>query len=752
MKLTKLLSLILALAMLASLVACDLGANEPTPTETELKTEAPEEKPTEKPTDEPAEEPSEESAEESTDKPSENPTQSTEAPTETETESDKVTETETETETVSETESETEAEDTTPITIAKALELCGEPGNITTNRYYIRATIKSISSSQYGSMIIADETGEISVYGTYSADGEKYFNELDPMPKKGDEVLLACILQNYNGTKEVKNARLIELVPGENTVDLSQYKNATIAEARAAVTGTKLIVSGTVAGITYANGKKPSGVILVSGADSIYVYSNDLAGRVKVGSRVEVAASKTYWILDTEQSSAAAHGYKGCNQLEDVTIISVTDGADDWVSSAIPTTTIKEIMDTPVSNDITTKIYKATALVNKAPGNGFVNYYINDLDETTGSYVYTQCNGSDFDWIDEFDGKICTVYFVVINAKSSVSGCVYRFLPLKIVDEKYTFNTDNAAEFAAKYHGVTQFAASYTGNPALKLTTSVSSELLGFENATLSYASSDESVIKIEMVDGAPVMKCLKSGTATITVTGAYGEKTYDSTVTITVDIPAEEIPSITVSEAIATEVGEEVVVKGIVGPSIVNQTGFYLIDETGVIAVIMTTDELAKVQLGNEIILKGTRAKRLEEGKTVFGQTNLDACEILVNNYGSHDYSTKTFIEGKTADDFCALDVHEDHGTEVYVIKATVEFIETPYYTTMKLVYGDKSIQLYSSSANQYSWLKSYNGQEITVEIAPCNWNAKTYYAGCVLAVRNADGTKTCNELNFTK
>ena len=39
--------------------------------------------------------------------------------------------------------------------------------------------------------------------------------------------------------------------------------------------------------------------------------------------------------------------------------------------------------------------------------------------------------------------------------------------------------------------------------------------------------------------------------------------------------------------------------------------------------------------------------------------------------------------------------------------------------------------------------------GKEVTVEIAPCNWNGKTFYAGCVLAVRTESG-KVLNELNF--
>ena len=54
-------------------------------------------------------------------------------------------------------------------------------------------------------------------------------------------------------------------------------------------------------------------------------------------------------------------------------------------------------------------------------------------------------------------------------------------------------------------------------------------------------------------------------------------------------------------------------------------------------------------------------------------------------------------------------------------------------------------------SGAGQYSWLKAYTGQEVTLEIAPCNWNnKKDQYRGTVLAVVHEDGTKTVNSLNF--
>ena len=63
-----------------------------------------------------------------------------------------------------------------------------------------------------------------------------------------------------------------------------------------------------------------------------------------------------------------------------------------------------------------------------------------------------------------------------------------------------------------------------------------------------------------------------------------------------------------------------------------------------------------------------------------------------------------------------------------------------------------DTSIKftLYSSSANQYSFLKQYAGVQVTLELAMCNWNSKDYYTGCVISVTK-DGVKTNNTLNFT-
>ncbi len=655
--------------------------------------------------------------------------------------------------TTPDTDTDTETQPVPPtydtISIAEALELCGEPGNLTEERYYIRATVVSIDNPAYGAMTIRDETGSISVYGTYSADGEISYGEMQDKPYKNDIVLLHCTLQNYNGTKEIKNARLISFEKVEVEVDEKDYTDMSVTDAREAEVGTKIKVDGVVARITYANGHIPMGVFLVDDTQSIYVYDGDLAGRVKIGDTVTVLGSKAYWILDTEQNNADKFGYKGCCQLEDVTIVKIEDTKADFHKDWIPVSTVKDILDTPVSENITTTLFKVNALVEKRDGQGFVNYYFFDLDGKTGTYTYTQCNGSDFAWLDEFDGKICTVYLSALNAKSTASDCYFRFIPVAVADEGFKFNTDDAPKHAVDYYGIPQFNASYSGNPAAELITSVTSDLLGFENATLSYASSDASVVSFDEVDGKVIFNCHQTGKVTVTVTGSFGGKTYADTVDVEVTVN-ETYDTISIEQAIDAAVGETVVVKGIVGPSLVNKSGFYLFDGDSMIAVIVkNADTFNEIEIGHEIVITGLRDCYKDADKTHAGQTCLTQVEVLANYYGEHDYPTDDFITDKTLADIYALNNNEDHTTEVYVVKATVNFNETAYYTNVNLSDGSTKLNLYCSSGSQYGFLKAFAGQEVTLEIAPCNWNNKSFYVGCVLAVYTEDG-KVLNELNF--
>lgn len=633
------------------------------------------------------------------------------------------------------------------ITIAEALEIAKAAGqNGTTERYYIAGTVKTLSNPGYGEMTLMDETGEIYVYGTYSSDGVLKYSEMTDKAVAGDLVLLHCILSTYNDQPQVKNARLIDYKHVEVEIDPSEYPVATIEEARDAKVGDKVRITGIVARITYANGMVPSGVILVDGNDSIYVYSSDVAGQVAIGNKIEVAGTKAYWILETEKNNADKFGYKGCNQIENAILVSNDKNDHRWTDADFEELTVKELLDTPVTEDITTQIYKVNALVKKVPGNGFTNYYFFDIDGETGAYTYTQCNGGDFKWLDEFDGKICTVYLTLLNAKSSSTGCAWRLLPVEVVDEGYTFDVANAPKFAVEYYGVTQFLSQYKGNPELALTSEVSSELLGFSGVTLTYTSSNTNVVSFDNY----VMNCGEYGQAEVTVTATHNGNTYSETITITV-LPNQEYDTISIKDAVASEIGTEVWVRGIVGPSLVNQAGFYLFDESGMVAIRVNDAEavFAGLAIGQEVVIKGIRDMWHKEGAT-FGQTCISNATVEANYYGNHPYNTDFFITDKTLADFYALDELVDSTTDVYVLKATVEVVETAYYTNIKLTSNGVSVNLYCSSANQYNWLKAYAGQEVTLELAPCNWNSKNYYAGCVLAVVLEDGTKVYNTLNF--
>ena len=633
------------------------------------------------------------------------------------------------------------------ITVEDAIAIAGKVA--ATDYFYIKATVVSVTNANFGAMIIADETGEISVYNSKSADGVDY-SAMTDKPYKGDTVLIkATGLQSFSGTPEIKQAYIVEFTHNEPDINPDDYTLTTIADARLLTDGTTVKVEGVVARITYADGMIPAGFYLIDSTGSIYVYDGELAARVAIGNTVTIVGAKDHWILETEQSNANKFGYQGCNQITDCVLVSNDNGSSDFDKSWITESTVKNIVETPVSEDISTIVYKVNALVKEVPGSGFTNFYFFDLDGETSSYAYSQCSGSDFAWLREFDGKICTVYLSALNAKSTAGDCFWRFIPVAVVDEGYTFDVANAPKFALDYYAKDQFLGSYTADPELGLINSVSSELLGFENVLISYSSSNEEIGKFTTdADGNVVFNLLAYGEITVTITATYGDYTETTTVTVKYE-EAAEYDFISVEEAINAEVGQTVTVKGIVGPSLVNKVGFYLMGENGLIAVLTTSDVMSTLEIGHEVIIEAVRHNNTKGGTTYYGQTCLKDAVVLVNNQGNHAYNDSYFVTGKTLADLSALDVTVDYTTSVYVVTAKVEYVETAYYTTLKLTYGGAEFSLYMSGAGQYSWLSEFAGQEVTIEMAICNWNDKTYYRGCVLSVITDDG-KVYNTLNF--
>ena len=634
-----------------------------------------------------------------------------------------------------------------PFNIAEAVEKCA--ANDAETRYYVKGKIKKISNVQYGQMILEDETGTLEVYGSYGADGEKRYSELLDKPQVGDTVLMYATLVTYNSKPEIKSGWIISFEKGKNEFDPSKYEEVSVNDARLKADDSLVKVSATVAKITYAKGMKPNGIYLVDNTNSIYVYdaNGSITSEVKVGNNVTLYGKKTHYILDDEKSAASKYGYKGCNQLVDCVLgdndKKVNEVNYSWVSSS----TVKNIINTPVSEDISTTIYKVNALIKKTPGDGFINYYINDLDEKTGSYVYTQANGSDLSYLEPFDGKICTVYLSAINAKSLVSGCNWRFIPVAVKDENYQFDLSQTSDFVMEYHALPQFENSYEGDPETELLTSVSSKLLGFENATISYTSADENIISFKNEADKLVMHANNYGKTKITITVSYNGSDVKKELEIEYKKPVT-YDSINISDVYKKEFGTEVIVKGIVAAGVVNQKAFYLVDETGMIACRIDAAQLATIALGQEIIVKG---KFVNNSGEKLGQLHIEDAKILTNLGGNNTYSNKSFEKStlKNIIDLCTAKSEEATG-KVYIVEASAEEIIGQYQSNIVLKDADgNSLQLYTGNSKQYKWLLNYKGT-LKFEITVSAWNAN--FKGAVVAIILEDGTRVCNPYNFSK
>lgn len=663
--------------------------------------------------------------------------------------------------------SSSESEYENQVTIKEALELAKTAGaSGTSKNYTVIGTIKEISSYDFGDMTITDGTDELFIYGPRGADGETYFNKMEKQPKVGDTVVLFGKLKDYNGKLEMDHPAIIDFESVEVEFDASKYVSKTIKEARNAKAGDLIKVSGVVSKITLANGYTNDGFFLVDDTESIYIYGSNVATQVKEGNTVTICGTKDYYVSESEASSANKYGYKGCNQISSAHIIendNLTTGS--WKKDWIKETTIKEIMDTPATEDISTTIYKVTGLVNKVlpPSNDFVNYYLNDLDGITGSYVYTKNSGYDFSYLDEYNGKICTIYLSAINAKSSSSGCLWRFMPIGVEEDKsFSFDMTKAAEFAYDYYLDGKIANEYSSlnDASVKLSNQITNDVLDF-TALFSYTSSNPEVVSFESTTpGEVIMHTHGVGKATVKINVEIfnTEITLEKTIEVEIKEPSK-YDTVTVKEAIDSNDGTEVTIQGVVVSSLVNQMGFYLQDGTGIIAVTGSADQVNKLVPGNEVVIKGTRGEKHKNNNcTKPGQINIYNAQVLENYYGDKGYSSNNFITGKTVDDLYNLKMTENYTTNVYVVKGMYKvdtYVNGGYTSKVAKLYnedGTVSISLYSSSANQYSQFEPIEGQIATIEVAITNWNCKDYYTGCIISAQVEGGTKIINTLNLNK
>ena len=646
--------------------------------------------------------------------------------------------------------------DVTYLSVTEAVALANQVGEQgTQERQYVTGKVKNITNSTYGEMYITDGASDLYIYGVYSSDGALRYSEMSEKPYSGDDVYLYGYVKTYNGSPEMGASWLQKFVSHQGEIDLTQYTEANILGARALAKGEKAIVQGVVAKITYANGKVPNGFYLVDDSASIYVYSTEVAGRVEVGEEIKIGGTRDDYILDSEVNLANQWGYKGSVQLADAIFVKSIGKNRDPLKNWIEQSTVKELLETPFTSNITTMIYKVNAIVNKVPGSGFVNYYINDLDNKTGSYVYTLCNGGDFSYLDKFDGKICTVYMALHNAKATASGAFYRLMPIDVkANDSFSMSENDICDFALDYYVIPQFKKEYNADPALELLTSVSNEYIPFENATVEYSSSSE-LVTFDNSDGKLVMH-LGEGSGEVSITLFVAYNGHDSRCNFVFQVVIVDLPeTISVADAIVEEDDEIVTVRGIVMSSLINQTGFYLNDGTGVIAVRTDSTTIKNIGIGNEVVMQGKKT-HFKAAANNLGQNCIDSATLVANLMGNHEYSKAPFVTDKTFDEIFEYKNKvstDDYTCTVFVVQCYLRKSVGGYSTNYYLSNADhtKEYYLYAGSGSQYAAFDAFSDGStlLTVEFALCNWNTKTEYRACIISA--TDGTTSIlNTYNF--
>lgn len=637
-------------------------------------------------------------------------------------------------------------------TVSEAVELAHRLGENTTMEFKVKGTIKSFVNYYYGQVMLTDGTSDISIYGIRGLNdkGEEiYFDALDYSPIVGDTVVLKGILHEFNGESEFKRCHLLSVEKTHTTPSVNEYTTMSIKDGRNANVSTKVKFTGVVAFITRTQSMNYNGFYLVDGTGSIFVYGGMSALQVKVGNQVTVIGEVEHYVYEKEAVYAAQLGYQGAIQITNTYVVENDKGEHEFDKTWIQESSVKDILDTDVkTKNITTDTFKVKTTIRKAPGNGFTNYYINDLDGKTGTYVYTSNNGKDFSYLDNYLDQILNVYVSPINCKSTVSGYVYRFIPLAIEKiENYTFDLTQAPKFALKYAAMGQFSNEYAGDPNLVLEKSYSNSLLKFENVSFSYSSDNTALAYFEKKDGNTIFHVneVEEATANITVTATYGETTATDTIAVHYFDATKGAKN--VKEAIDVAVDTKIKIRGVVSGKICNKVGFYVTDSTGSIACLVSKDDLATVFVGDEVVLEGTRT---EAGKTdkntgakTITQIQMTSCDVIGIITRNNAYSTAAFEES-TIHDLMEKE-NKEATAKIYTTSAYIEIDKSnpkypqPYLFASKEDFdkgkdgkhfiGD-CMRVYNNGEKDYGFLLPFVGKQVKVEMAIVNFNGTSYLA----------------------
>jgi len=284
------------------------------------------------------------------------------------------------------------------ITIANILALDVKSGETTTEEYVVRGEIKSFSSNIYGNCVISDGTYNLDIYGMSDANGNRY-DAMEDKPQVGDTVVLKGVVNNFNGTYELKNTTVLEIIKSEEPPVVEEAIQISIEdmlklEVATGTTTTQLYeVSGTI--ISFTN-TQYGNCYISDGTNNILVYGlydengNDYSTmdpQPEVGQKITV--------------EGYVKNYKEVLEVVSAVVTKIEEGEEITIQEK----TIQEVLATSAGSMVKTK-----GVVIGTYTRGFI------IQDATG-YMLTYMNTKAFTYVK---GDIVTIEGVLVAHHNSV--------------------------------------------------------------------------------------------------------------------------------------------------------------------------------------------------------------------------------------------------------------------------------------------------------------------------------------------
>lgn len=545
----------------------------------------------------------------------------------------------------------------------------------------------------------------------------------------------------YDYSKEVHSNLTLYVKHVDNVRTIKSLKDENIKDQ-------KIIVSGVVGYKKRLKGLKtendPEGnrynsqmdcFYLFDDTGSILVYDKAVNNEVKVGNKITLKATYTTYILADEIDFAQKAGYTGSRQLINCSIVSNDNSlTNTFDKSLVSDMDVYDITVAPTNINLTGNVYNVRAKIEKKQETGFINYYLYDQSGVGSLYVYTNNNGSDYAWLDEFADN-STYYNVVVaiyNAKCASNNSYFRIIPLE-VNEKYNRTNEDIARGAAitASNSINNLYYQNEVDVTLNNLVTITDASSEFNGATIKLSSNNEELITINS-DNKIVITANKTGKAIITfeatLNGAKATFNKEITVTGIDDVKATNIQDI--YSNVDEYKGKEVTVKGIVvGYSWKAKAGnkgvYYINDGTNTMLVSPNNESLdTALEIGQEVIYTGTFSTG-EKGDRVLNDAQIKYYSLAKKelNYTFKSYTISELVEiSKKVKD---KEPVSNITGEVFETTFIVKRVDNAHYVNFVMLDpNDESISttVYSSGGtldkSPVKFLNEFNGKKVKAKI----------------------------------